>query len=211
TPSERQTVWAAISRAVRTPTRVETATAIDLTTLPPGALSPGSPVTISRFIGNPDFFTERLIAYEAGYRVSPTERFSIDIATFLNHYEDLRSSEPGTPFLVLTPTPHLVVPFTFENLLAGNTYGVEVDSSWKVTDHWRLSAGYTLLQMQLHPVDGSRDTTTASETNGQSPKHQFNLRSYLDLTRHLQLYPGIYFLDSFPRLVSPRSLPPHAH
>src|SRR5262249_59245056 len=114
-----------------------------LTTLPPGALSPGSPVTISRFIGNPDFFTERLIAYEAGYRVSPTERFSIDIATFLNHYEDLRSSEPGTPFLVLTPTPHLVVPFTFGNLLAGDTYGVEGARSCNVAARSRLRANVT--------------------------------------------------------------------
>jgi iron complex outermembrane receptor protein len=198
TPTNRQTLWGAISRAVRTPTRGDTAVLSDVSVDPPGTLFPGSPATLNRFIGNPNLLSEEMIAYEIGYRASPTERFSYDIALFVNNYQDVHTSEPGVPFLVLDPVPHLVLPLSPGNNLAGDTYGAEIAASWKPTDWWQLNCGYTLLQMHLHLQPGSLDVLGATVTNGQSPRNEFNLRSYMNLSRHWEFDAAMYFVDDLP-------------
>ncbi|MGD0057927.1 MAG: TonB-dependent receptor [Verrucomicrobiia bacterium] len=70
TPTVHQTVWAAVSRAVRTPSDSE---------------------------GNKAFGSEDLLAYELGYRVRPCERVSLDFATFYNDYSKLATTTTGTP------------------------------------------------------------------------------------------------------------------
>jgi iron complex outermembrane receptor protein len=72
TPDERNFFWAAVSRAVRTPTRFE-----DTATIP-FALS-----------GNDDLDSEELIAYELGFRRKCSEDFLLDVALFANSYDDL--------------------------------------------------------------------------------------------------------------------------
>ncbi|MAX26992.1 MAG: TonB-dependent receptor [Phycisphaeraceae bacterium] len=75
------TFWAAISRAVRTPSRVEE-----------GFVAPFIPL-----FGNPGVESTNVMAYEGGYRISLSKALSLDLATFFNKYENQISSN-GTTF-----------------------------------------------------------------------------------------------------------------
>src|SRR6202040_4158319 len=112
-----QSVWAAISRAVRTPALTEEGLRLNEAVVPPGAPPFNSPLPVVEAIyGSKQFRSEDLLAYEVGYRVQATSTFSADIATFYNSYTNLRSAEPGKPFVEANPFPtDVVVPFTASN------------------------------------------------------------------------------------------------
>jgi len=129
----QHTLWAAVTRAVRPPSRVEH----DLSAT--SLLDPRTP-TFGRAIGNGTFVSEKLLAYELGYRRQPTSRLFLDITAFYNRYTDLLSLEPGTPFTEATPPPaHLIVPLFIRNGLHGEGYGVELAADWQPFDWWRVS------------------------------------------------------------------------
>ncbi|MBL8792429.1 MAG: TonB-dependent receptor [Planctomycetia bacterium] len=201
TPSERQTVWGAISRAVRIPSRADENIRVAVEAIPPGV----APLPlVPTFLGNPTLPAETVIAYEAGYRVSPTEKFQIDLAAFFNDYDDLRSiAPPGPPILQTSPFPYLLLPIPFGDQLYGETYGVELAASWQVAEYWKLHAGYTWLQVQLHAEPG---TFAREAEEGTSPHNQFNLRSYLDLTPTIKFDTGLYYVDNLPALNIPHYL-----
>ena len=102
-----------------------------------------------RILGDPGFQSEVLFAYEAGYRVQATDRFSWDLATFYNVYDRLRGTEvipPPQPEGLPLP-PHSILPIVFTNGANADSYGAELATNWTVTDRWRLSANYTFLRM----------------------------------------------------------------
>ena len=78
----KHSLWGAVSRAVRVPTRFDT----DLRFRVPGT-------DILLLTGIEDFESEDVVAYEAGYRQQFRERISFDIAGYVNHYDDLRTQE----------------------------------------------------------------------------------------------------------------------
>src|SRR5262249_18896742 len=119
-PDSRQVIWASISRAVRTPTRLETDVQLRIT--------PNGPIILS---GNPDFHSEDLVAYELGYRVRPSRNVSFDLTPFYNVYHELRTLEP------IGAGP---VPLAFGNKREGNTYGFEAVARYEPFDWWELSA-----------------------------------------------------------------------
>jgi iron complex outermembrane recepter protein len=79
-PRKGWSLWGAVSRAVRTPTRVES----DIRVVP-------------ILFGNPRFRSERLDAFEAGCHVQPSERFYANGSVFYNRYGRLSTVE-GTTF-----------------------------------------------------------------------------------------------------------------
>jgi len=181
TPTERQTVWAAVSRTVRTPADEEQ----DI--LENRSYSPPALVTVS---GNPNLDTEKMIAYELGYRIKPAERLSFDIAAYYNVYDQLIAPVQGAPFFV-PPAGPVVVPLTFENIQHADTYGTEVLGEWSVTDKWKLTAGYTFSQTHLNP----------SQTYDNNPQNQFQIHSYLDLPHHVELDGAVYYVDQISPLL----------
>lgn len=196
----RNTIWGAISRAVRTPTRAEHDVRSNNQILPPGALSPQSPLAITALIADRSFESEVLLAYELGYRVQPTDRSALAITMFYNVYDDLRTFEPGTPFPENSPPPpHLVVPLFGRNKMDGETYGGEFSADWYVLDKWCLHATYAYLQMKLHLDEDSKDTMSA-RTEGESPHHQFSLRSSMDLPGNIEFDLGVRYVDNLPSL-----------
>jgi iron complex outermembrane receptor protein len=204
TPDKRQTVWGSVARAVRTPSRIEADGRINSQTFPPNAAFPGSPLTLAALFGDHDFVSEELTAYEVGYRVSATERLSLDFAGFFNDYDHLRTLAPGTPFLEFFPPPvHLTDPAFAANQLHGQTFGLEVAGNWKVTDYWKVNAGYSWLQMNLTPEPGSQDVTPPAG-EGKGPHNQFHVRSFLDLPGHLELDTALYYVDNLPQQGIPR-------
>ena len=185
TPAAHQTFWASISRAVRTPSRVED----DVTLNQPREVTPGFfvPITIQ---GNRDFGSESLLAYEIGYRTQPHQRLSLDLAGFYNDYDNLRSLEQDP-----------VVPTLFHvgNKLYGESYGVETAATLEITRWWRLQPAYTFLQMALHKRPGSTDSTSEQD-EGKSPRHQMSVRSSMDLPGDLSLDCTVRYVDHLPAL-----------
>jgi len=182
TPHERHSVWAAISRAVRTPSRAE-----EDARIVSGNAPPGPPFFVPAFgtvDGNRSFESEVLLAYELGYRVQVKERLSLDLAAFYNDYDRLRSVEPQPLDFSNLPT-YVRLPNLFENKLKGETYGAELAANFQAADWWRLRGAYSYLQVQLHRKAGSLDTLSQGAEG--DTHHQVLLRSLMDLPYRLQL------------------------
>ena len=186
TPEEIHAVWASASRAVRTPSRGESTARLNV------LAAPGP--TEFALVSDHDYRSELLTALELGYRVRPLDALSIDLAGFFNLYDDLRTFEPGTPFLETTPAPpHTVVPFRIDNNMAGRSYGLELAVQSQPVDGWSLLAAYTFLRMNLDPDRGSADPA-AEDPEHESPRSQVYLRSSWDLPHDVQV-------DLIPRYV----------
>jgi iron complex outermembrane receptor protein len=212
TLSPNQSVWTAVSRAVRTPALTEEGLRLNSQVIPPG--TPGNPApfpAVVAVLGNPKFNSEDLLAYELGYRVQASSNLSFDIATFYNNYSGLRSAEPGVPFLEGSPVPtNIVVPFVAANRMSGGTYGVELFADWKVLPVWRVTGSYSYLQMDIHKNANSNDPTP-DNPNGSSPRHQWYVRSSADLPRHFDLDTTLRFVDHLPSLNLPSYYSLDAH
>ncbi|NOT44712.1 MAG: TonB-dependent receptor [Acidobacteria bacterium] len=140
---QRHSAWGAVSRAVRTPSRVEHDVAIVASVLPPGAAFPGAPAVETTVVGNPDFTNEVVLAYEAGYRTRVGAALSVDVAGFLHAYEGLRGSVPlGPPELALDPV-RLVARYQAANVSALRTWGMEANIDWRLHDTVRINASWS--------------------------------------------------------------------
>lgn len=168
----RQTAWAAISRAVRTPSRIDSE-----------LFAPGSPPFV--LSSSRGFDSEKLLAYELGYRVQPNKRLSVSVAGFYNDYDDVRSVEQLAP-----PAPF---PAMIANGQTAESYGGELTADYRVTDWWRLRAGYTELQISIRPKSGSTDPTRGG-SESHDPNRWFSLRSSLDLPLHLEFDAAFRFV-----------------
>jgi iron complex outermembrane recepter protein len=195
TPSDHQMFWAAVSKALRTPSRDETGLVLNTGSFP----GPGGTPVLLRLLGNPNFKNESMISYEAGYRTMVSNRFSIDLAAYFNDWDNARTIEPSSFFSEPSPPPpHFVQTLLVENLLYGEAHGVEMQANWKVTDRWSLSPGYTFAQEHMHTRPNSRDTQTGPFEEGSSPDHIAQLRSHVELMRRLTWDASGYFNDHLP-------------
>ena len=176
TPADGHTVWAAVSRAVRTPSRLDR----EFTVL----LSPTFPVIVPD-----DFQSERVIAYEAGWRTAASSRFTTSLSLFYNVWDDIRSVAPGTG-----PGGY---PVSFENAVRGHSEGVEVAATWQATDAWRLRGGYTFLERYLYVAPGQQDDNNASGESD-DPPHQVVLQSEANLPHGIEWDAVVRYVDALP-------------
>jgi iron complex outermembrane recepter protein len=180
-PTSRQTIWASAARAVRQPARVDATVQIDYGTQP----LPGGGFALLQIQRPSSLDTERLRDFETGYRTQINSRLSLDASAFLGFYSSLRTQEIGTPiFVFVPPPPHLVIPLLPANLGHGKSYGGEVFMTWSATPRWRFTPSYSYLRVNLTRALESQDTTLQA-TASASPRNQFQIRSLLNLTRHL--------------------------
>jgi iron complex outermembrane receptor protein len=190
TPDERHTVWAAVSRAVRSPSRTERD--IRLTLLQQGTVN-GLPLFPRGYgsFGVEPFGPEVLHAYELGWRVRPLPSLTFDLTGFYFDYDDLGSAGIGTPFLETGGgDPRIILPLTADNGATAESAGFEAAAEWAVTEEWRLRAGYSLLHVDL-------DTPTFAG-GGRDPDQQWFLRSSLDLPGDVQLDAWARYVDGIP-------------
>lgn len=192
---EDQMVWAAVSRAIRTPSSLDTAARFNTGGfVPPG----GAPVLI-RITGNPAFQDERLIAYEAGYRAKVFDRLTMDFAAYYNSYGHLETTEPFPPLFESTPLPpHVVLPLVQSNLMHGETHGIEISANWKVSGRWTLAPGYAFEQIHLHLDPTSQDSQSIANGQGSSPRHWARLDSHVNLARSLAWDASANFVGRLP-------------
>ena len=177
-PFAQHSLWGAISRAVRVPSRGE-----QDSTIHRGFAAPG---VIMNILGSREMDAEELLAYELGYRFLG-KQFSLDLSLFYNEYDNLRSVEQ-------TALIGAVLPLVLDNKLYGETYGLELAASWLVNEDWRLYAGYSFIQMQLHALASSTDGSEEQD-EGDTPHHQFNLRSLWQVAESWQLDTTLRYVD----------------
>jgi iron complex outermembrane receptor protein len=186
TPNDRHTVWAAVSRAVRTPNRSEDSGRFNASAVP------GPAVAVIQ--GQPNFESEDLLAVELGYRVRPHKSLFFDVAAFANFYDDLQSFEFETPFF--NPSPGFVeAPIVTRNRLEGKTYGVELATTWDATDWWRLNGSFTWLEMDLQKDPASTDFSVM-DLEDVDPEFQWSLRSHMDLPSNWEFDQSLYYVDA---------------
>ena len=178
-PTEQQSIWGAVSRAIRTPSIRDDAIVVTGVPFPP------LPVNgFGQTRGSSNLNAEDLMAYELGYRSQPTEEFSFDTALFYNVYNNLVAFRGVAPAPVPGPPGTLIFPAIAVNGLSAETYGIEFSASWDVSEDWRLQGNYSFLQMQVHRDAGLRASAEFGE--GQSPQNQVYLQSSWDLTEELE-------------------------
>ena len=178
TPATNQNIWAAVSRAVRTPARIDRDFFL--------YLIPNLPL----ISGSSTFDSEDMIAYELGWRWQPLARLSTSVAGFYNVYDNIRSAEPGPP-------PYNI-PITFGNDVKGHTYGIELSANFQPCEWWNLRGGYTFLEKKLSVKPGSHDLNAASAESN-DPAHQFLIQSNLDIARSVELGTVIRYTSKLPK------------
>jgi iron complex outermembrane receptor protein len=180
---QRQQAWAAVSRALRTPSLSDVFGRLNYTSF----IGPGGLPVVVGAVGNPAFQSERVVDTEAGYRAEVGAHASVDVTVFRSHYDNLRTSEPQAPRMELAPAPaHLFVPLEFGNLLTANTSGVELAIQFMPATWWHLDGSYSTFHVDAATSSASHDTE-AARTDGQAPGAQWQARSAFSLSRGVHL------------------------
>jgi iron complex outermembrane receptor protein len=174
--------WLAVSQAVRTPSQMERYASVAIgpvqltpvPLLPPPAPPfelPVLPVEDLSSIGS-----ERLTAYEAGYRTELTRDLSLDATAYFNRYRDLRTASFGAPVPLLSNgIPYgFILPIQGTNTLAAQELGFEIAANWSPCDWWRLQGSYSRVRIKLEgeDIEGSLAST---------PRGIASLRSTMDI------------------------------
>jgi iron complex outermembrane recepter protein len=196
-PSDKQSFWAAVTRALRTPSRLDQDLALT------GLVSAAPPFPIFLEItGDPTYKPEQLIGYEGGYRSAVNPKFYLDIATFFNNYSGLSSLGTISESFAQSPGPssypYLLISVPWANGIEGNTDGAEISPDWKVTGWWQLRGSYSYLQMHLKDMPGITDTSTVPSDEGSSPHHEVVIQSLLDLPKQFEFDPTYRYVSALP-------------
>ncbi len=186
--NQTNSLWTAVSRAVRTPSIGEQEMALEYGYMPVD----GNPDQLVGFwiLGNSDLDSETLIAYEAGFRSELTSALSVDLALFYNQYDDVRGFELLTPAPVLEPVPHLRTGMQMANNVSGHGYGFELSADWKPVKTLRFRANYSNIQIETDEAAGAPDFLD-QEFAGKAPTSLYTLsmdwapRSDMDLGMYL--------------------------
>jgi iron complex outermembrane receptor protein len=181
-PAQNHLLWGAVSRAVRTPSRIDR----ELEAQP--FLAP-----------SPDFAAETLTAYELGYRTQLTDNASLSVSAFYNVYDGLRSDELTAGGL----------PIVLGNGIRGDTYGFEAWGDYKPLAWWRLSAGFSNLHRRFGVKPGHVDIA-AFQSVGQDPSYQAFLRSRMDVTSRLEVDAGLRAIGAVKALTGGPTVPAYA-
>lgn len=169
--NNRHTLWAAVSRAVRIPTRFD----YDLAG------------------GRKNFSSEKITAYEVGYRVRPVDRLSLSLSVFYNRYHDLRSID------TISSGPPPV--YGLANSQRAESWGFEFSGNFQATDWWRLRGGFTYFDKNISAV-GAKVVPVSSAFEGVDPKNIFMLQSILDLRKNVHFDVVARYSDVLPSIAA---------
>ena len=190
---EGHTLWGAVSRAVRTPSRVDHDGFVVVK-----ILDAGPPPVALVYQGNDNFDSEELTAWELGYRFHGSDTLSFDLSLFFNDYDDLRSGEK----LGIAPPPPVSPPVfgllvTPTNRLYAESHGLELSVDWRPSTQWQINFGYAYLDIQTHAKSSTNDILPSS-TEGLSPENQFTLSTYYKIKSNVQFNLIGRYVDELP-------------
>lgn len=174
--ADNSSVWAALSRAVRAPARLDR----DFFLFIPGF--PGPVIT-----GGPNFVSEVANVAEFGYRGPTNATLNYSLTAFHHEYDKLRAGHAA--------------PTTIDNLAWGTTNGLEAWGSWRVSSVWQLSGGLLALNKSLHAAASAALSSVANL--GNDPKSQWSLRSTSDLGRQVTLDVAVRHVSALPQPAVP--------
>ncbi len=178
-PVDDVLLWAAVSRAIRSPTPFDHDVIEKI----------GSSIAL---YGDEDFEPETLTAYELGARVQPTKAVSFSVSGFYNAYDDLRSIQ-------LAPT---FFPLTWANRLKGDTWGVDAWGDYQALSWWRLSASFSALSERFGFKPGAGTSALVGVNQiGDDPTYQASLKSSMNIGRAVTLDGDLRYVSDLP---SPR-------
>ncbi|MEP7362443.1 MAG: TonB-dependent receptor [Acidobacteriota bacterium] len=192
TPNKQNTFYGDVSRAVRTPSRIEDG--FQYTAL----IQPALPLYV-RLIGDGNFNSEQLIGYEFGYRRFLRKGGFLNFASFHNRYDDLLSveSRPLAPESDPPPT-RLVLPLYLRNGVRATTSGFEIAALWDLRKWWRVRGNYSFMGLDARNKPGSNDASTVRQLEGDSPAHKVIVQSAFDLPHGFQADLAFRYVSSIP-------------
>ncbi|NOT27313.1 MAG: TonB-dependent receptor [Acidobacteria bacterium] len=181
TPGEDRSLWFAVSRAVRLPTRVEESVRLNIAAQPI-PVPPG--VALVRIEGTQGIGAERATAVELGYRMQVTAPWFVDMAVYRNAYSRLSMSAlQGAPFLEVNPgPPHLVQQVSYSATGSGRSEGAEIFTRWQAAGAWRLSGNYSWFRMRVSPLN----MLNGNLNPGLNPSHQARAQASFDFPHRVQ-------------------------
>ena len=199
-PTAQQTIWAAVSRAVRTPSLVDRG--LNLYQVQ-GTMS-GLPL-IAEINGDPTIPPESLQGHELGYRWT-TRRVSVDLAGYHNLYDGLSTVEPGTPRVEMGPAGRRVLlPAVFGTGRTASSTGGEILGTVTPTSWVRVVSSYTLFTISSHLTPGSLDRSRQAnqQFDADTPRHQGMIRSLFSLPHRLEFDTSILLVGALKAMDLP--------
>lgn len=187
--SRNQRLWAAFSKATRTPSRGEREAEFNVAAIPQFQ----SKVVLQ---GNSDFKSEQVLSYELGYRTWLGDVFSFDIVAFYNDYDDLIFTE------IAAITEPGKIPLRIINGEKAQTWGIELAADWRPVDWMRLQLAYTYLRIDYEQINPQNSATGTGFPTGdkRSPEHQASLRGSFDLAYNTELDIWLRYVDGIPNI-----------
>ncbi len=195
TPTDKQSFWAALTRAVRTPSEVDKHVQFEI------FIENAPPPVYFSIDGSPTLKAERLLSYEVGYRATITPHVYLDVASFYNIYHDLQNYGPLGLAASITPPPlHLNILIPYANGIEGHTIGAEIAPNWQITHWWQVRGSYSYLHMALKDAPGfTEDTGMLLESYlGSSPHHPVVFQSLLSLPKRFDLDASYRYVSGLP-------------
>ncbi|HUR93287.1 MAG TPA: TonB-dependent receptor [Gemmatimonadales bacterium] len=183
-PRPGQTLWASVSRAVRSPSRLDE----DIREVA-GTIPTTPPITVVA-AGVDRFEPERLTAYELGYRGEAAHEVGLAGSLFFHSYRRVRTLVPGA----VDPATN-ELRYSVRNGALGESYGGTLSATWRVRPSWRLRASYTYTHTFAGLVD-ARPGEVLDAVSGVNPRHQASLQSSWDIGRTIELDLHARFVDS---------------
>jgi iron complex outermembrane receptor protein len=182
--SDTQTLWAAASRAVRTPSRLELFSNISV-------MVPGEIPVHFALLGDENLNEEDMDAYELGFRWRPVPRLAIDASLYYNDYKGLITLEGLPPEFDPGPPPHVNKVFRYGNSLDAAVYGAELAVEWAVTDRlrWQFNGNWHRMPGELPPSELMLQIAS-------DPKHSFGTRARMDLPHSVELDVSWRYVDA---------------
>lgn len=173
-PHSRHAAWAAVTKASRTPSRVDRALDLDIAAFPMQGMT-----AMVRGLGDEGLDAERVVSQEIGYRFRTARRFEIDLSLFRGDYRGIISAVEGDPFLDATgPQPLLILPLHLANALRVQTSGAEIAMRWEPAPWVSIDAAASWIRFDVESEPGSAPSDGSFLIDGQTPSDQQSLRAH---------------------------------
>jgi iron complex outermembrane receptor protein len=199
TPTEHQSVWAAVTRAVRIPSRQDQNLSFAIFAAFVNLGTPPSPIPVFFEIeGDPKQKAEQLIGYEAGYRTQVNRDIYVDFTAFYNAYRGLEAYGAAMPSEASPIAPVFFV-LPYANIIQGDTVGAEIAPDWKIAPWWQVRGSYSYLDMALKDKPGFTDVGNLLRSyEGSSPRHVVGFQSLFYLPKHFELDATYRYSSTLP-------------
>ena len=194
----RQRVWAAASRAVRTPSLADLGLRVDFPPVPSGRGLP----QFSSALGDPAALPETFVDGEVGYRLEIGAAASLDVTGFAGRYDQLLIRSASAPDVVFVPSPRILVTAMYGNHLEATTRGFEIAGHWTPRPALRFDASYSAFHLDPQTDPAFPDVIAGTE-DGSAPRGQWQLRSAYSPAQSATIDVSIFHVGPIERLQVP--------